>query len=274
MPQKNPKLFSVILLLVLGLFLVSFLSKKPASFELVTKLPLNSGAFTTDNIQNTYIYSGSTIKKYDPQGKLLFRYDDKSYGNITYIDVTDPLKIMVFYKDFPEIIFLDNTLSLNGSPISPNDMGFPLTTLACISHDNGAWLYDAQGIQLVRFDLNLTVTEKTGNLVQTIGMNLNPDYMTEYNSYLYLNDSAQGILVFDQFGTYYKTIPIKGLKTFQIRGDDMFYLLGNTVHDFHVKEITEDLTKTPDSAALNIRVEKNMLFEACKDDTLRVYRVK
>ena len=153
--------------------------------------------FTTDNLQNTYLYSGSSLRKYDSRGKLLNQYDDRSFGAISYVDVNDPMKVMVFYKDFPEIVFLDNTLSLNGSPINPGDMGFQFATLACISHDNGAWIYENQGLQLVRFDLNLNVTQKTGNLVQALGMYLNPNYLMEYNSYLYMNDTVQGILVFD-----------------------------------------------------------------------------
>jgi len=273
MPLRKHKLLYFLFIPALGLASMAFYSDDEARYEALFKIPLDGGTFTTDNIQNAYVYSRSTLKKYDSHGNLLFRYDDKSYGNITYIDVTDPMKVMVFYKDFPEIVFLDNTLSLNGNPISPADLGYTLTTLASLSHDNGVWLYDAQGVQLVRIDNNLNITQKTGNLVQSIGVGINPDYLMEYNSYVYLNDSAQGILVFDQYGTYYKTIPLKGLTTFEIRGDDLFYMLGNTIRDFHLKAITEDITHAPDNNTTMARVEKNMLFEA-SNDTLRVYKVK
>jgi hypothetical protein len=253
--------------------LMAFYTYLPVQYEVVSKIPLEGGCFITDNLQNAYVYSGSVLKKYDIQGKLLCQHDDKSFGGITYVDVNDPMKIMVFYKDFPELVFLDNTLSANGTPISPGSIGFQLTTLSCMSHDNGVWLYDAQGIQLVRLDVNLNVTQKTGNLVQSIGIPLNPNYLIEYNSYVYMNDSAHGILVFDQYGTYYKTIPIKGLTTFEVRGDDLFYNKGNGIYDYHIKTILEDVTKAPDSLSTGMRVEKNLLFEACRD-TLTVYKVK
>jgi len=269
MPLKNGK-FIIPLLLI---SLLGFTPVSPTTYELVSKIPLNGGAFITDNIQNAYVYSANVLKKYDVHGNMLYQYDNKSYGSISYVDVNDPLKVMVFYKDFPEIVFLDNTLSLNGSPISPADMGFSLATLACISHSNGAWMYDAQGMQLVRFDLNLNITEKTGNLVQALGMRLNPNYLTEYNSYVYMNDTAQGILVFDQYGTYFKTIPIKGLTSFEVRGDNLVYNKGSHVHAFHLKTIMEDDTPAPDSAATLVRIEKNILFEECKD-TLRIYKVE
>ncbi len=271
MLHARPKLLFVFLIVCFGLGSMAFY--RPMQYQLVAKIPMENGYFITDNLQNIYIYSGKLLKKYDAQGKFLCQHDDKSYGDISYIDVTDPMKVMVFYKDFPEVVYLDNTLSVNGNPISPADLGFQLTALACTSHDNGAWLYETQGLQMVRIDMNSNVTQKTGNLVQLLGIPLNPDYMLEYNSYIYLNDSAQGILVFDQFGTYFKTIPIKGLTTFEVRGEDLIYNRKNSIRAFHLKTLMEDFTPAPDSAATQVRIEKNMLYEACRD-TLRCYQMK
>lgn len=242
-------------------------------YSLVCKIASPGGSFTTDNLQNIYIYRGNSIKKYTSQGQLLYDYSDKSYGAITSLDVNDPLKILVFYKDFPEIVLLDNTLSQNGNPFSPSDVGYPLTTLACTSHDDGIWLYDAQNFQLVRLDVNLNITEKTGNLAQAIGIELNPDYLMEYNNFVYMNDSAQGILVFDSYGTYYKTIPITGLKTFEVRGDDLYYVSKNRIHIFHLKTIMEDETEAPDTLATEVRIEKNLLYERY-NDSVRVFEIK
>ncbi len=111
------------------------------SYNPVCKIPFEGGSFTTDNLQNVYVFHGSSIRKYSPQGKMLYNYSDKSFGAITSVDVNDPLKMLVFYKDFPKVVLLDNTLSVNGNPFSPADVGYPLTTLVCTSHDNGVWMY-------------------------------------------------------------------------------------------------------------------------------------
>jgi WD40 repeat protein len=277
----NRRIMGFCISIFLALFSLLFLSfSNPANkFSLVCKIPFMGGSFTTDNLQNLYLFHGSTLRKYNSQGKLVCTYDDKSYGNITSVDVNDPLKILVFYKDFPEVVLLDNTLSVNGNPFSPSDAGFPLATLACTSHDNSVWLYDAQNFQLIRIDVNLAVEQKTGNLAQVLGISLNPDYLMEYNNYVYLNDSAQGILVFDSFGTYYKTIPITGLTSFEVRGDDLYYILPgkgniekNNVHSFHLKTIMQDDFLSPHKMASEVRIEKNLLFEKYQD-TLRVYQI-
>ena len=269
--------------LALGLCLMSLIYQPTATgqqlsvgkitYNLLYKIPFQGGSFATDNLQNLYLFHGNSIHKYNSQGQLQYNYSNKSYGSITTIDVNDPMKILVFYKDFPEIVLLDNTLSQNGNPFSPSDAGYSLATLACTSHDNAIWLYDAQNFQLIRLDVTLNTTQKTGNLAQAIGIQLNPDYLMEYNNYVYLNDSAQGILVFDSYGTYYKTIPITGLNNFQVRGDDLFYVSKNRIHVLHLKTIMEDEIKPPDTLASEIRVEKNMLFERYKD-TVKVFTIK
>jgi hypothetical protein len=241
-------------------------------YKLLLKIPLNGSQYTTDNLFNIYLYRGSALKKFNSSGTLLFSYDDKSYGDITSLDMNDPMKLLVFYRDFPEIIYLDNTLSINGAKISPSDAGFPLSTLACSSHDDGIWLYDSQNLQLVRFDVNMNITVKTGNLVPVIGFAINPLEMEEYNSFLYMNDSTKGIMVFDQFGSYSRTIPITGLASYEVRGDDMYYLKDNKIHVFHIKTDNEDVAGLPEKQAVKLRVEKNMLFES-SGDTLRLYTI-
>jgi hypothetical protein len=243
------------------------------SYSLICKVPLDGGSFTTDNLQNIYVYRNNSIKKYSSSGKQMYAYSEKSYGAISSIDVNDPLKMLVFYKDIPEIILLDNTLSQNGSPFSPTTIGYSLATLACTSHDDGIWMYDAQNFQLIRLDVNLNVVQQTGNIAQNMGISLNPQYITEYNNFVYLNDTAQGLIVFDSFGAYYKTIPLKNLSSFQIRGDDMFYVSKNRIHTFHLKTIMEDVTMAPDTLATEVRIEKNIFYEKYKD-TVRVFEVK
>ncbi len=258
---------------VLSVVAYAFKSERPAGYSLISKIPLDGGRFTTDNLQNVYIIRGSSLRKYNSQGKELYNFSDKSYGRITSVDVNDPMKVLVFHRDFPEVILLDNTLSQNGSPFSPTDVGYSLATLACTSHDNGIWLYDAQNFQLVRLNVNMGVAQQTGNIAQNQGISLNPDMLMEYNNLLYLNDSIQGVLVFDSFGSYYKTIPVTGLNTFQIRGDDLFYVSKNRIHTFHLKTIMEDVTMAPDTLATEVRIEKNLLFEKY-NDTVRVFEVK
>src|SRR5687768_7815077 len=72
------------------------------------KHPFN--LFTNDNLSNLYLINGEEIIKYSPTGKQLLKYSNKRFGNITTIDATNALKILLYYKDFQQLVFLDNQL--------------------------------------------------------------------------------------------------------------------------------------------------------------------
>src|SRR5438552_190098 len=68
--------------------------------------------FTADNLGNFYTVREDELIKYLPNGKMFARYSNLKLGSISAIDVTNPLKILLYYRDFQQIIFLDNQLSV------------------------------------------------------------------------------------------------------------------------------------------------------------------
>lgn len=68
----------------------------------------------------------------------------------------------------------------------------------------------------MRLDGNFQKTHETVNFIQWFGQRLKPSYMIQNNNLLYLNEKDMGIYVFDNFGTYIRTIPIKGLDNLQM----------------------------------------------------------
>jgi hypothetical protein len=60
--------------------------------------------------------------------------DNKNLGDISFVDASNMLRILVFYKDFLQVVFLDNTLSANGETVSFDKIGFQQAQLVCSSH--------------------------------------------------------------------------------------------------------------------------------------------
>ncbi|MFH1005535.1 MAG: hypothetical protein V1781_08625 [Bacteroidota bacterium] len=239
-------------------------------FSLVKSIPLTSSFFTTDNIKNTYIIRNNTIEKYDNEGNALKNYSNKNLGEITSLDASNSLKILVFYKNFLHLLFLDNTLSQNGNSISLESLGYNQVSLISSSHNNGFWLYNQQNSELVRFNQSLQITHQTGNITQLIGSEINPVFLTEQNNKVFLNDTQTGILVFDIYGTYYKTIPIKNIKHFQISNDDIFFYKNNKLNNYNMKTLEQSEMTLPDSSAIDVRIEKENLF-LLKQKSLDIY---
>ncbi len=226
----------------------------------VYTLKIKSDFFTTDNIGNLYVVKGDEIKKYNPAGELLKVYSNKKLGRITSIDASNPLRVLIFYKDFAQLIFLDSQLSQNGESISLENIFLEQSDLACNSFNNGVWLYNRQNAELVRLDDNLNKIVSTGNLNRLLNTELHPNFMMEHNGYVYLNNVSEGVLVFDIYGTYYKTLPVKGIKSFQLRDNDLFYYAAPDFKVYNTKLISTNALAVNDSLVIQIRTEKNRYY--------------
>lgn len=236
-------------------------------------IPAAVSYFTTDHLGNSYIIKEDIIQKYDTTGKLFKTFTNKSLGKISAVDASNPLKLLLFYKDFSQIIFLDNMLSPSADPVKLSDLGFEQAQLACSSHNSGLWLYNQQNFELVRLDQDLQVSQRTGNITQITGLALNPNYLIQYNDKVYLNNPLTGILVFDIYGTYYKSIPIKELTVFQVKDESILYYQAPELHSFDVKTLNEEKYLLPDSSAMMARTEKDHLF-LLKENSLDIYLKK
>jgi hypothetical protein len=221
--------------------------------------------FTTDNIGNSYLVKNDEIVKYNANGELLKKYSNKKLGKIFSVDASNALRIIVYYKDFSVIVILDSQLSQNGENISLESLGLEQSDLACSSFQNGIWLYNRQNAELVRLDEALQKVINTGNLNRLLGTELHPNFMMEYNGFVYLNNPTDGILIFDIYGTYFKTIPIKGLNSLQLRDLEVFYFEKKKLKDYNTKEFWTEEMALPDSSTLSGRFEKGRYYLQFKD---------
>lgn len=179
--------------------------------------------FTVDNLGNMFLIKDHEILKYLANGNYYNRYSNLKYGEITSVDGTNGLRLVLFYKDYQQIIFLDNQLSQKSDPVSLEDMGYEQTELVCVSANNGIWIFNKANNELIRFDEHLKKIASTGNLKQILQRELKPNFMTEHNGYLFLNCPESGIYVFDIFGAFSRIISLKDLKNFQVYDDILYF---------------------------------------------------
>ncbi len=209
---------SILMLLFLAF---TFLS---ADYQKHNTLNLTANYFTADRLGNFYVVTNAnTVAKYNALNNPIYIASIKKYGPISYIDVNNPLKILLFFEEFSTVVTLDNTLSETGAYVLP-DEGILRAGAVAISFDNNIWVYDELAFKLKKINEQLKIIQESVNLSTFLGADLQPNFMLERDKWVYLNDPKLGILVFDVFGTYKNTIPIKGLSDFQIMGDNLVYI--------------------------------------------------
>ena len=172
-------------------------SKPVGGLKKIATIYVTADYITTDNLGYIYVVKRDELRKYNPADNSFESYSTKNSGNITYVDASNSMKLLLYYKDFTQIVFLDNRLGITGSPILFQDINLQQTTLACSSHNNGIIVYNTRDFELSRLDEKLETSFKTGNITQLTHQAINPSYLLQYTNDIYLSNPLTGILVFD-----------------------------------------------------------------------------
>lgn len=180
--------------------------------------------FTTDQTGSYYEIYANQIIKIGKNGQRQFTYSNNILGEISSVDVSNPMKIVVFFRDFSKIVVLDNTLTEQGGVLDLNEVSLEETSLVCTSYNNGIWYYNPLKFQLTRLEHSTKNVNISANISNILNKNIQPNFLVEFNNKVYLNDPVNGVLVFDIYGTYLKTIPIFGLMTFQVKEKFLLYV--------------------------------------------------
>lgn len=194
-------------------------------------------AFTTDELGNVYALRGDELALFNPRGESWLRNSVKTFGRIAVLDAFYSLKPLLFSAEQGQLAMLDNTLSLQGSVINLPRSGFPQVVLACASVQNHFWFFDQREGELIRVDAQLRPVAATGRIDQLIGLTPEPVQMQELDNWLYVNSPKHGILVFDIFGTYARTIPLTGVERFEVRHRSLYLVREGRFERFDLRAL-------------------------------------
>lgn len=217
--------------------------------------------FTTDNIGNIYVVNeNEELIKYNASGKQLQIFSNKTLGKIHSVDVSNPLKIQIFFRDNLRIIYTDNMLNPTREEISLEKLGYFQTVLSAISYNNSTWIFDQQNMELIRLNEHLQRIVSTNNLSQLLNAEILPVGLLEYNSLLYMNCPSEGIMVFDIFGTYIKTLPLKSIESFQVFDEMLFFYAGQQLFSYNFKSLEQQQITIPKLEIISIRAGKGKIY--------------
>lgn len=218
-----------------------------------------------DDFGNVYVITKNEIVKYTTIGTLIKSFSTKRYGTIENVDVTNPLKILVYYKDFQQILFLDNQLTPSSDMISLESLNLEQTSLVCTSANNSFWLYDKQNNSLQRFSQNSQQLVKIDNLKRILDIDIKPNFMKEKSNYLYLNCPTEGILVFDIYGSFYKTIPIKNITEFEVFNENILYFKNKNLCEYSSQTFNTTQKYFADSLLKNVYWQNSVFYKVYQD---------
>jgi len=254
-------------------FLALLLLQVQVQFELVGSIPVRDATFQTDPLGNIYVIQGDRIIKFNNRQEKIADYSNAYLGEIGSLDATDPLRLLIHYKEFNQLLWLDNYLLELRSPVLLDDLGIDQAELICSSSQGGFWVFNGLNDQLQYFDVNLILIQESIP-VSPMTNNRKPTGMVEKNRMVYVHVPETGILVFDRYGTYSKTLPVFPDNDFQVTDESIFYTSGKMFWKYDLATYTNTSVNLPDIAEiLNVNIQPGYIFIR-NPEGIHIYRTR
>ncbi len=235
-----------------------------ASDSLLYSADVPSSFFTTDHLQNLYyINAKNEVVKYEFTTGIEYTFSDKRLGKPTYIDAGNPMRVLVFFPDFYTVVIMDNTCSAIQiiNLTSTTDKNSYLPFVVCTQpDDNYFWIYDQLSRRLIQLDERGNKVLESETFDALFGDEVLPAQLLYYNQNIYLADKNNRVLIFDMYGTYYKTIPLPATGYLQVANGNFVFLQGNTVQVIDNALLSRKEFALPLPDVLQVRIHPSRIF--------------
>jgi len=262
-------------LLVVILFLLSITVSvaQQDSLQLITTVKGNIVDFTIDNLGNIYIINrDNQLKKINLKGDSLGIFNDvRQYGKVSSIDATNPLKILLFYKDYGNVVALDRFLNVRNT-INLRKTNLLQVSAISQSYDNGVWIYDEQDAKLKRINDESNIIDQSADFRLFLDAVPSPVYIIDQNKLVYLYDPEKGLYIFDYFGTLRNKVALLGWQDFQVVEGKAFGRKKTTIEQYQpgTLSLKEQALDSILSGVIKMKVSLNNLY-CLKDGVIKVY---
>ncbi|MFA5815891.1 MAG: hypothetical protein WC865_09765 [Bacteroidales bacterium] len=173
---------------------------------------------SADPLGQYYIISTGSLVKYDSRGDSAYSWSEPQTGRITMIDTGDPMRILVYQKDFNLLRFLNNRLAPLSGQIRLDDLGLTAPLALAVSRQGGFWVLDGSTFRIRHIDQQLKTVVESVPLNLPSGPDSSGYRMIESGDQILLLIPGQEIQVFDLFANLIKKIPLK-VPSFNVYGN-------------------------------------------------------
>ncbi len=231
-------------IIIIFILLQSFAFGQYYHFEKEKTAQYKGRMISCDDRGNLLIGAKSHLTKLDITGEFIANYYPMFQGKLTCIDAKDPRRVLLYYKTYSYILFLNQdlanagTLSLynlnrNPQPIDLDVNNLSYSSMACLDEYNDSyWVYDANTTEIVLLDQDNRIDFRGDALDELMDLDPQPNFMMMEANRLFINNPSTGVYIFDENGRFVRKLALFGLKKIQVH-EDMLYYTSNSFFIAH-----------------------------------------
>ncbi|HEX6190981.1 MAG TPA: hypothetical protein VFZ42_01400 [Chitinophagaceae bacterium] len=247
-----------------------------SAFRLIRFIKGDIVGFTVDNLDNIYILnSRNQVKKMNSNGDSVAVFNDvKRYGKATLLDVSNPLKLLLYYKDFATVVVLDRFLNIVNTIDLRKQNIFQAKAIGQ-SYDNKIWVYDEMENKLKKIDEDGKLLLETPDFRQLFGQATVPQKIFDQDKLVYVYDSSQAVFVFDYYGGLKNKIQISKWQNFKVAGKYIFGSSAGVLHRYEIGSLRLNEWQMPAEISMSrsFNFSSSRLY-ALKDDIIKIYSLE
>ena len=251
-----------------------FLLRGQESFRLAAQIEGSYSDFTVDALNNIYLLDkNGQLKKRSAVGDSMGVFNEvRKFGKLSSIDVSNPLKTLLFYRDFSTLVALDRFLGRRNT-LDLRKIGLYQVRAVSLAYDNGYWVYDELEARVKHLGENGDLQDQFTDLRLLFDSVPAPVRIVDQNKYLYLYDPAKGFFIFDYYGSFKRKIPLAGWKDFTVINSLLYGYDETNVYRYDPANLSLQAYPLGQrfSGAQKIRVTSDF-FYVLKAERLEVYR--
>jgi hypothetical protein len=234
--QKIKTICSILLLLHAVAYAQVKQPTADSSFKFVKNIKGKFSIANVDVLGNIYVLTDNNkLKKLNSNGDSLSTFNEvKKFGTVSAIDLSNPLKVLLFYKNFSTAVFLDRQLSFRNS-INFKQLNIFKTKIITTSYDNNIWLFDEQDFKLKKINSSGVVLSQTSDMRQLFTEAPIPTTIIDNDNSVYLYDAQKGFFIFDYYGSIKQQIALRDWKNIAVSNNTIFGITGDTLNSYEIK---------------------------------------
>lgn len=259
--------------ILLCFFCTTTAAAQDSLFQLRKTLKVTGAQLAVDNLGNLYVLNNNEqLKKYSPTGDSIAVYNEvKRFGKLHTIDVSNPLKLLLYYKDFSTVVILDRLLGLRAS-LDLRRHNIQQASAIGLSYDNNVWVFDALNNKLKKLDEQGNLLMESEDFRSLFNTRFQPTTIIDQNNSLYLYDPAVGVYQFDHFGTLQKKHPITQWQNIAIVGKHIVGITGSALVVYNTSTLLQQQYQFPSSfGSFSQYIIGNTALFGLRQDGVQVY---
>ena len=221
-------------------------AQSDSAFQFLKTIKGDFTYFNVDNLDNIYLLNKSNqLKKLTEAGDSVAVFNDvKKYGNPDYIDVTNPLKTLLYYKNYSTIVTLDRLLAPRNT-INLRKQNIFYVNNVTLSYDNYMWIFDEEDYRLKKIDEEGKILQSSTDWRMLFDSVPAPVKMIDRDNFVYLYDPAKGFYIFDYYGGFKNRLAFLNWTNVEVNSTTVYGFGANKLYSYQLKSLQLKEYKLP-----------------------------